>query len=121
MNINFTARHFKARPELQEFAEKAVRQLETIYDGIISADIVLEEEQHGDGRRADVSLVVYKDKLYASEKSNDFTASINACADKLEKQLRRYKGKLKEGQQPHDAPNPAEVIAEARGEREEEI
>jgi ribosomal subunit interface protein len=102
MNIQFTARHFKARPELQQFAEETVTGLSTIYDGIVSADIVLEEEPHGDGRMAEIAVLVYKDKLFAKDSSNDFVQSINACAEKLERQLAKYKDKLHEGQRPQD-------------------
>ncbi len=120
MNINFTARHFKARPELQQQAENAVNQLATLYDGIVTADIVLEEEPHGAGRMAEMSLLVFKDKLFAREKSNDFTTSINACIEKIERQLRRYKDKLREGEQPHDTPPIADVVARSRADRDEE-
>jgi ribosomal subunit interface protein len=103
MNIQFTARHFKARAELQQFAEETVSGLSQIYDGIVTADIVLEEEQHGDGRIVEISLLVYKDKLFAKEQSNDFVQSINACAGKLERQLARYKDKLHDGHRPQEA------------------
>jgi putative sigma-54 modulation protein len=102
MNITFTARHFKARPELQQFAEDSITGLTQLYDGIVGADIVLEEQAKGAGDKiAEVSLLVYKDKLFAKEKTEDFTKSINACVDKLERQLKKYKEKLHEGQHPH--------------------
>lgn len=103
MNITFTARHFKARQELQQFAEDSITGLTHLYDGIVGADIVLEEQVKGaDGKIAEVSLLVYKDKLFAKEKTDDFTKSITACVDKLERQLTKYKDKLREGQHPHD-------------------
>ena len=71
MNIQFTARHFKARQELQQFAEETVTGLSQLYDGIVTADIVLEEEPHGDGRMAEISLLVYKDKLHQGERPAD--------------------------------------------------
>ncbi len=105
MNIQFTARHFKARPELQQYAEDAVQGLTSLYDGIVDAEVILEEEAHGDGGKcAEIIVNVYKDQLFAKEKSNDFTKSINGCVDKLERQLRKYKAKLREGQQPHEMP-----------------
>jgi putative sigma-54 modulation protein len=115
MNIQFTARHFKARPELQQFAEETVRGLSQLYDGIVTADIVLEEEPHGDGRIAEISLLVYKDKLFAKEKSNDFVASLNACAEKIERQLHRYKDKLHDGRHASGRPEVEEPIAPEDG------
>lgn len=103
MNINFTARHFKARPELQEFAEDAVRGLTHLYDGIVSADIIIEEETpSADGKIAEIGLLVYKDKLFAKERSDEYKKAINACVEKLERQLVRYKEKLHDGRHPHE-------------------
>ena len=93
MTIQFTARHFEARPELQEFAEGSVQRLAQMYDGIVSADVVFDQEPHGGGRIVEIGLLVARDKLFAKEESNDFVASVNACVDKLERQLQRYKEK----------------------------
>lgn len=93
MTIQFTARHFEARPELQAFAEESVQRLAQVYDGIVSADVVFDQEPHGAGRIVEIGLLVSRDKLFAKEESNDFVASVNACVDKLERQLVRYKAK----------------------------
>jgi putative sigma-54 modulation protein len=106
MNIQITARHFKARPDLQEFIEGAVNGLTQLYDGIVSADVVLEVEtqNNSDNKMAEVSLLVFKDKLFAKEKSDDFMKSVGACIEKLERQLIKYKQRMHEGQQPHERP-----------------
>jgi putative sigma-54 modulation protein len=94
MTIQFTARHFDARPELQEFAEDSVQRLTQMYDGIVSADIVFDQEPHGEGKIVEIGLLVARDKLFAKEQSNDFVASVNACIEKLERQLVRHKEKF---------------------------
>jgi putative sigma-54 modulation protein len=105
MHIQFTARHFQATPELQRFAEDCVSGLGQMYDGIIGAEIVLEERPHGgDDKMAEVIVSVYKDTLFAKEKSDDILKSIQSCVDKLERQLKKYKDKLHEGQHPHERP-----------------
>ena len=105
MNITFTARHFHSGEDLQKFAEDAAARLLEFFEGIVSADVVLEQEPHGDGKIAEISLIVARDKLFAKEKSNDFTASINACSLKLERQLRKYKERLHAGREPHEQPD----------------
>ncbi len=101
MNVTFTARHFKASPELQQFAEEAVTGLGQLYGGIVTADIVLEDEMNADaGKIAEVSLLVYRDKLFAKERSDDFLKSIAFCVEKVERQLVKYKEKLHDGQHP---------------------
>jgi putative sigma-54 modulation protein len=105
MYIQFTARHFKAPVELQQFAESSVTGLANFYDGIVSAEIVLEERPHGgDDKMAEIVLSVYKEQLFAKEMSDDIMKSIQLCVDKLERQLVRYKDKLHEGQRPHERP-----------------
>jgi ribosomal subunit interface protein len=111
MNIQITARHFKARPELKLFAEDTLLGLKQLYDGIVSADVFLEAEVQGkssnDNKIAEISLLVYKDKLFAKEKTDEFMKSLTACAEKLERQLVKYKQRLHEGQQPHERPEVA--------------
>lgn len=103
MNINFTARHFKAPAELQRFAESAVAGLEEVYEGIVSADIVLEERPRGNGSKvAEVMVSVYREQLVAKEESHDIQRSVQACVEKLERQLRRYKVRLHWAQRRRD-------------------
>jgi putative sigma-54 modulation protein len=111
MHIQFTARHFKAPAELQQFAENSVAGLGNLYDGIVSAEIVLEERPHGaDDKMAEIVISVYKEQLFAKEHSDDIMKSIQLCVDKLERQLVRYKEKLHEGQRPHERPEIARGI-----------
>jgi putative sigma-54 modulation protein len=114
MHIQFTARHFKAPADLQQFAEDTVAGLNSLYDGIVTAEIVLEERPHGgDDKIAEVVLSVYKEQLFAKETSDEMKKSIQLCVDKLERQLTRYKDKLHEGQRPHPKP---EIASEVDGE-----
>ncbi len=97
MDIQITSRHFKARPSLNEYAEESIRKLSQIYDGIISARVILEIEAHNDGKIAEIVLLVYHDQLVAKESGDDFERCVSACVEKLEKQLRKYKDKLHKG------------------------
>ncbi|KXK57654.1 MAG: ribosome-associated translation inhibitor RaiA [Chlorobi bacterium] len=97
MNIKLTARHFKARPDLQQFAADAVHSLRHVYDGILGADIVLEDEtKMGVDKTAEISLFVNKDRLVAKERTDEFKKSIVGCVDKLERMLVKYKQKRHE-------------------------
>ena len=101
MHIQFTARHFQATPELQRFAEDCVAGLGQMYDGIISAEIVLEERPHGgDDQIAEVILGVYKETLVAKDQTDDILKSIQSCVDKLERQLSDHKKKVRNRKHP---------------------
>ncbi len=106
MNIQFTARHFKAPSALQSFAEEAIMGLTHIYEGIVSAEVVVEDgQQGGQTKVAEIGLLVYREKLFAKETSDDMNKSIQACVDKLERQLIRYKDKLHGQDRPHERPD----------------
>lgn len=105
MNITVTARHFRAPNELQQYAEESIQGLTQFYDGIVSANVVLEEHPTSSAlKKAEIVLSVYREQLFAKEHSDDFLKSIAACIDKLERQLVKYKAKLHEGQHPHPLP-----------------
>lgn len=107
MNIKLTARHFKARPDLQQFAEDSVRGLTHLYDGILGADIVLEDETRvGVDKTAEISLFVNKDRLVVKERTDEFKKSIAGCVDKLERMLVKYKQKRHNNRHNPQQPEP---------------
>ncbi len=94
MNVQFTARHFKAHDGLKHYALQQVSTLKKYYDGIVQGNIVLRFEKPKDSLKiAEINLAVYGTKLVAIEKSENFYKSIDNAVDKLERQLLKYKGK----------------------------
>lgn len=95
MDIQFTARHFKAHDSLRDYAHDAVKKLERYYDGIVHSDVILSYERSRNSLKvAEIHLTVYGSLLKAIEKSDDYHKSIDAAIEKLERQLKRYKSKL---------------------------
>jgi putative sigma-54 modulation protein len=96
MNIKFTARRFRAHPDIKEHALETVKKLDRFYDGIVSADVILSFERVTKSvKTAEINLHVYGSVLSAKEKSEDFIKSIDATGEKLATQLRKYKTKLR--------------------------
>jgi putative sigma-54 modulation protein len=96
MEIQFTARHFRARSEVKTHALDAVKKLGRYYDGIVSADIILSFERRLNSvKSAEINLHVHRSVLSAREKSDDFDKSIDAAVAKLAVQLGKYKSKLR--------------------------
>ncbi|NIR48046.1 ribosome-associated translation inhibitor RaiA [candidate division KSB1 bacterium] len=93
MRISFTARHFKAADGLKDYAEKKARRLKRYYNGIIDCEIVLDYEKQD--QIAEIAIKVYGQKLVAVEKTEDIFKSIDQAVDKLERQVKKYKGKLR--------------------------
>jgi putative sigma-54 modulation protein len=96
MNVKFTARRFRAHPDIKEHALETVKKLDRFYDGIVSADVILSFERVTKSvKTAEINLHVYGSVLSAKEKSEDFIKSIDATGEKLATQLRKYKTKLR--------------------------
>lgn len=120
MDVQITSRHFKARPSLMEYITDCLQKLPSIYDGIVSADVVLEVEPHTEGKAVEIAILVYHDRLFAKVTSDEFEKSVAACVDKLEKQLRKYKEKLRSVKQKRGERKEvfSEEVAMADGEEE---
>lgn len=94
MNVQFTARHFKAHKGLKQYALSQVETLNKYYDGILNGSVILSFEKVKDSVKiAEINLSVYGTKLIATERSEDFYKSIDVAVNKLERQLVRYKSK----------------------------
>ena len=98
MNVQFTARHFKAHDGLKDYAFSQVSTLKKYYDGIINGNIILRFERLRDSVKiAEINLSVFGTNLVAIEESDDFYKSIDNAVGKLERQLLKYKGKRHTG------------------------
>jgi putative sigma-54 modulation protein len=96
MDIHFTARKFRARDPIKEHAVRSVKKLDKFYDGIVRSDIILSFERTKKSlKMAEVNLHVHGTVLSAREKTEDFYKSIDLAIDKLERQLAKYKTKVR--------------------------
>ena len=66
------------------------------FDNIISSEVILDVEKYR--QTAEIKVKVYKDVITAKVDSDDMYASIEKAVDKVKRQLKKYKGKLKEKQ-----------------------
>ncbi len=95
MNIQFTARHFKAHEGLKQYALSQIFTLKKFYDGILKGNIILAFERKKDSlKTVEINLSVYGKNIIAIEKTDDFYKSIDSAINKLERQLKKYKYKI---------------------------
>lgn len=96
MQIHITARKFKAHATLRKHATDAISRLPKYYDGIVRGDIILGFERSSNSVKwAEVTLHVHGAVLTARETSEDFAKSIELAIEKLERQLTKYKSRLR--------------------------
>lgn len=93
MRINITARHFKLSDPLKEFIEKEVQRLKKYYDGIIDAEVIVDAEKKF--RMIEININVYGTTLTAHQSAVDIQTGVRETVDKLERQLIKYKSKLR--------------------------
>jgi ribosomal subunit interface protein len=93
MRFNITARHFKLSDELKEFTQSETYRLKKYYDGIIDTEVILGWEKKM--RSAEIKIAVFGTTLTAKEQSEDMKLAVRQAVDKLERQLIKYKDKLR--------------------------
>jgi putative sigma-54 modulation protein len=94
MNINITARKFKARETLKDFVKDEVKSLLKFNDDIISADVILSfQNSHDSIKKAEISLRIPGQVLVAAEETDEFTKSVSVATQKLSRQLKKTKSK----------------------------
>jgi len=99
MNINVNAVHFTPDQKLVDFAVKKTNKLDTFFDGIISAEVILkiEKPEINNNKVAEVKISIPSaDYLFAKKQADSFEEAIDLSIDALKKQLAKFKEKLKE-------------------------
>ncbi len=95
MQVKITGRHVSVTEGMKAYAREKTEKLVRFFDRIQEVRVVLdmEGERYTAEAIADVELA---DDLVARETGQDIYAAIDAVSDKLERQLRKFKERLKE-------------------------
>lgn len=93
MQMNITFRHMDPIDSLKAYSQDKVERAEKYLNQAAEAHVVLTHERHVN--HADITIYSGSWVLRGREKSDDMYASIDLAMDKIERQLRRYKDRLK--------------------------
>lgn len=93
MQLNITFRHLDPIDSLKNYAREKVERVNKYLDKATEAHVVLSLERHL--HHADISIHSGSFLLRGKERSEDMYASSDLAMDKIERQLKRYKEKLK--------------------------
>jgi putative sigma-54 modulation protein len=97
MNANVSFRHMESSASLRDYAEgKLERICDKYVQGKIDATVVMSVEKHW--HIADFTLHIKNFTVKGKERSEDMYSSIDLALEKIEKQLRRHKDRLKDHQ-----------------------
>ncbi len=98
MKVNIRAHHVEVTPALKEYAQKKMEKLETFFENIQEINVEMDfADTVDENKRQRVTATVWASGtiLRAKEASKSMYAAIDVIFEKLEKQLRKYKEKLK--------------------------
>ena len=93
MQIQVTFRHVEPSEAVKEYAREKVEKLQKFLDGPVEANVTLTVEKH----RHEADLVIFASglKMHGRETTGDLFSSLDLVTDKLEKQVKRYREKIK--------------------------
>ncbi|EGL83693.1 sigma 54 modulation protein/ribosomal protein S30EA [Caldalkalibacillus thermarum TA2.A1] len=95
MKFNIRGENIEVTPALRDYVEKKVGRLERYFNEDITSDVYVTLKVTRDEHSVEVTIPMPKLLLRAEEKSLDMYASIDLVVEKLERQIRKYKTKIK--------------------------
>ncbi len=94
MQINITGHHVDITPALRAYVEEKLERLERHFDNITNAHVILEIEK--DRQKAEATIHVSRGQVYADSEDENMYAAIDSLVDKLDRQIKKHKEKLKD-------------------------
>jgi len=92
MKLTTTARHFEADTALLEHTDRRLRRLKRFFDQILHVDVIMSVEKFR--HIAEVNIHVNGHDFTAKEESEDMKVSVDKAAKNLERQMKKFKGKV---------------------------
>ena len=108
MNLNISGHHLEVTPALRSYVHSKLGRITRHFDHVIDAHVILSVDKLR--QKAEVTLHVRGKDIHCACEEQDLYAAIDLLADKLDRQVLKYKGKR--GALPHvalkraDADNP---------------
>ena len=93
MQINVTGHHIEVTPALRAFVTEKLQRISRHFDEVISINVILKVESPQ--QQAEATVIVAGKSIFAQDTNNDMYAAIDGLVDKLDKQVRRYKDRLR--------------------------
>jgi len=100
MNLNLSGHHVEVTPALRSYVEGKLARVTRHFDHVIDAHVVLSVDKLR--QKAEVTLHVRGKDIHCECEEQDLYAAIDLVADKLDRQVLKYKGKRAD--KGHEAP-----------------
>ncbi len=93
MQITISGHHVDVTDALKDYVKSRLEKLGRHHDRITSTNVILSVDKLV--QKAEASVHVSGKEFFANSESNDLYAAIDLLADKLDRQLIKYKEKLR--------------------------
>ena len=104
MNINIAGHHVEVTPAIRDYVHAKLDRVIRHFDHVTSVNVILSVEKLK--QKAEVTLHVKGKDIHADSTGSDLYASMDAVADKLDRQVLKHKEKVTD--HPHTRPQPGE-------------
>ncbi|MEJ2059198.1 MAG: ribosome-associated translation inhibitor RaiA [Gammaproteobacteria bacterium] len=94
MQLDLTGHHMDITPALRDYVTDKMGKLERHFDNVIDVHVVLSVEKLR--HKAEASILVSGNKLFADAVDEDMYAAIDALSDKLDRQVLKHKDKVQD-------------------------
>ena len=92
MNLNVSGHHLEVTPAIRSYVESKIGRVTRHFDQVIDAHVILTAGKVT--QKAEVTLHVRGKDLHCESEEGDLYAAIDILADKLDRQILKYKDKL---------------------------
>jgi putative sigma-54 modulation protein len=99
MNIQVNTVHFTADQKLTDFVNKKVAKLDTYFEGIIGAEIIMKvvKPETANNKVAEIKLSIPGyDYLFSEKQADSFEEAIDLAVEAIRRQLTKVKEKVKD-------------------------
>jgi len=97
MNIKVNSVHFTADQKLVDFINKKVSKMDTFFEGIITAEVLLkvDKPETANNKIAEIKLSLpATDYLFAKKQADTFEEATDLAVDAIRSQLKKHKEKI---------------------------
>lgn len=94
MQINITGHHVDVTDSMRDYVKEKFDKLERHFDHVTNVHVILEVEKLR--KKAEAKMNLSGTEVFAEAVEEDMYAAIDALSDKLDRQILKYKEKLKD-------------------------
>lgn len=109
MQINLTGNHVDLTDSMKAYVNEKFSKLERHFDQVSDTHVILSVDKQG--HKAEATVHMSGNNIFADCVGNDMYASIDGLVDKLDRQVKKHKEKLKNHLH-HKQQQPPEQVTE---------